>query len=96
MEGNEKGTPRTKQGQKIINTSLAFFAMAKVVGEYLEGKAPSLQEAMEDGAEDTVVFALGGARKRIRKDTAKVLRKTLKEKTDAGLDFDAALLSLLE
>ena len=51
---------------------------------------------MEDGAEDTVVFALGGARKRIRKDTAKVLRKTLKEKTDAGLDFDAALLSLLE
>lgn len=83
-----------KQGQKIINTTLAFFAMAKVVREYLEGKASSLQEAMEDGAEDTVVFALGGSRKRIRKETAKALRKKIKELTDTGLDLDAALSSL--
>lgn len=85
-----------KQGQKIINSALAFFAMARVVREYLEGKAPSLQEAMEDGAEETVVFALGGSRKRIRKETAKALRKTIKEKIDAGLDLDAVLLSMAE
>ena len=85
-----------KQGQKIINSTLAFFAMAKVVREYLEGKAPSLQEAMEDGAEETVVFTLGGTRKRIRKETAKALRKLIKEKADAGLDLDAALLSLVK
>ena len=84
-----------KQGQKIINSTLAFFAMAKVVREYLEGKAPSLQEAMEDGAEETVVFALGGSRKRIHKETAKAFRKRLKEKADAGQDLDAALLSLI-
>jgi hypothetical protein len=41
------------------------------------------------------VFALGGARKRIRKETAKALRKRLKEKADAGQDLDAALLSLI-
>ena len=85
-----------KQGQKIINTTLAFFAMAKVVREYLEGKVPSLQEAMEDGVEDTVVFALGGSRKRISKETAKALRKRLKELTDRGLGLDAALLTLIE
>lgn len=51
---------------------------------------------MEDGAEETVVFALGGARKRIRKETAKALRKLIKEKTDTGLDLDAALLSMAE
>ena len=48
-----KGIITAKQGQKIINTTLAFIAMAKVVWEYLEGKAPSLQDAMEDGTEDT-------------------------------------------
>jgi hypothetical protein len=83
-----------KQGQKIINSALAFFAMAKVVREYLEDRTPSLQEAMEDGAEDTVVFILGGTRKRIRKKTAKALRKIIKEKADAGMDLDATLLSL--
>ncbi|MDP2815988.1 MAG: hypothetical protein Q8O19_04850, partial [Rectinemataceae bacterium] len=85
-----------KQGQKIINTTLAFFAMAKVVREYLEGKAPSLQEAMEDGSEETVVFTLGGTRKRIQKETAKALRKRIKEKADDGLNLDQALLSLIE
>lgn len=89
-----EGIIAAKQGQKIINTALAFFAMAKVVREYLEGKAPSLQEAMEDGSEDTVVFILGGTRKRIRKATAKTLRQRIKEKNDEGLDLDAALLSL--
>ena len=83
-----------KQGQKIINTTLAFFAMAKVVREYTEGKAQSLQEAMEDGAEDTVAFIMGGTRKRISKNTAKLLRKALKEKIDSGLNFDSALASL--
>jgi hypothetical protein len=83
-----------KQGQKIINSALAFFAMAKVVREYLEGKVPSLQDAMEDGVENTVVFILGGTRKRIKKDTAKAIRKMIKKKSDEGLDLDAALLSI--
>lgn len=91
-----EGIIAAKQDQKIINSALAFFAMAKVVREYLEGKTPSLQEAMEDGAEETVVFTLGGTRKRIRKETAKALRKLIKEKTDSGLDLDAVLLSLAE
>lgn len=90
-----EGIIATKQGQKIINTTLAFFALAKVSREYLEGKASSIQESIEDGAEDTVIFVLGGTRKRIRKDTAKALRKHLKDKTDAGLDIDATLLSMI-
>ena len=83
-----------KTGQRIINSTLAFFAMAKVVREYLDGKAPSLQEAMEDGVEDTVSFILGGTRKRISKKTAKLLRQAIKEKVDIGLSFDEALASL--
>ena len=90
-----EGIITAKQGQKIINTTLAFFAMAKVVREYLEGRSPSLQESMEDGAEDTVVFTLGGTRKRIGKETAKALRKRIKEKIDGGLDLDAALLLII-
>jgi len=85
-----------KQGQKIINTTLAFFAMAKVVREYLEGKTTSLPEAMEDGVEDSVVFVLGGTRKRIKKETAKALRKAIKGKTDEGMDLDTALISVIK
>lgn len=50
--------------------------------------------AMAAGVEDTVVFTLGGTRKRINKKTAQALRKTIKEKTDEDLDLDAALLSM--
>lgn len=49
---------------------------------------------MEEGVADTVIFTLGGTRKRIKKNTAKALRKAIKEKTDSGLDLDAALQSL--
>jgi hypothetical protein len=88
------GIIAVKQDQKIINSALAFFAIAKVVREYLEGKVVSLQEAVEDGVEDTVVFALGGTRKRIKKTTAREIRKTIKEGADQGLDLDEALLSM--
>lgn len=84
-----------KQEQKIINSALAFFALAQAVREYLDGRA-SIQEALQDGAGDTVFFALGATRKRIKKETAKALRKALKDKADAGLDLDAALLSLIQ
>jgi len=90
-----EGIISAKQGQKIINSTLAFFSMAKVVQEYLDGKVENLQEAMEEGVSETVLFTVGGTRKRINKDTAKVLRKAIKEKTDTGMTLDAALLSIL-
>jgi hypothetical protein len=89
-----EGIIAVKQSQKVINTTLAFFAMARVVREYLEGKVENLQEIMEEGVADTVNFIVGGTRKRINKKTATALRKAIKEKTDTGLDFDAALLAL--
>lgn len=88
------GIIAVKQNQNVINNALAFFAMARVVREYLEGKTENLQEAMEEGVADTVIFTLGGTRKRINKKTAKALRKAIKEKTDSGLDLDSALQSL--
>ena len=91
-----EGIIAAKTGQKIINSTLAFFAMASVVREYLDGKVESLQEAMEEGLEDTVLFTLGGTRKRINKETAKLLRKALKEKMDSGLDLDGAINELLK
>lgn len=91
-----EGIIAAKIGQKIINSTLAFFAMAQIVQEYLDGKVESLQEAMEEGVADTVLFALGGTRKRIRKETAKLLRKALKEKKDSGLDLDGAIINLLK
>ena len=90
-----EGIIAAKQGQKIINSTLAFFSMAKVVQEYLDGQVENLQEAMEEGVEDTVLFTLGGTRKRILKKTATAIRKAIKETPDTGLDLDAALLSLL-
>jgi len=89
-----EGIIAVKQSQKVINTTLAFFAMARVVREYLEGKVENLQEIMEEGVADTVNFIVGGTRKRINKKTATALRKAIKEKTDTGLDLDAALLAL--
>jgi hypothetical protein len=89
-----EGIIAAKQGYKIINSTLAFFAMARIIREYVEGKVESLQEAMEDGVEDTVTFTMGGTRKRIQKETAKAVRKKIKEKTDAGMDLDAALMSM--
>lgn len=89
-----EGIIETKQNQKIINSTLALFAMAKVVREYLDGKVDNLQEAMQEGVAETVVFTLGGTRKRIKKNTAKSLRKAIKEKMDSGLDLDSALLSI--
>jgi hypothetical protein len=89
-----EGIIAAKQGYKIINSTLAFFAMARVIREYVEGKVESLQEAMEDGVENTVTFAMGGTRKRIQKETAKAVRKKIKEKTDEGMDLDAALMSM--
>lgn len=89
-----QGMIESKANQKIINNTLAFFAMARVVREYLEGKVDNLQEAMNEGSQDTVNFILGGTRKRIKKETAKALRKYLKEKSDAGLNLDEALSSL--
>ena len=89
------GIIAAKQGQKIINSAVAFFAMARVVREYLDGKVESLQEAMEEGVQDTVVFQLGATRKRIGKKTAQTLRKALKEKADEGMDLDASLLLLI-
>ena len=89
-----EGIIAVKQSQKVINTTLAFFSMARVVREYLEGKVENLQEIMEEGVADTVNFIVGGTRKRINKKTATALRKAIKEKTDTGLDFDAALLAL--
>jgi hypothetical protein len=91
-----EGIIAVKQGQKIINSSLAFFAMASVIREYLAGRAQSLQESMEEGVEDTVQYTLGATRKRIKKKTAQALRKALKEKMDSGLDLDGALLSLIK
>lgn len=70
--------------------------MAKVVREYLEGKTRSLQEAVDDGAEETVVFMLGGMKTRIGKKTAKALRKAIKELEDQGMNLDVALLSLVK
>lgn len=89
-----QGMIEAKSNQKIINSTLAFFAMARVVREYLDGKVANLQEAMEEGSQDTVNFILGGTRKRIKKETAKALRKAIKEKTDAGLDLDDAIKSI--
>jgi hypothetical protein len=89
-----EGIIAAKQGQKIINSTVAFFAMAGVVREYLDGKTESLQEVMEEGVQDTVVFQLGAMRKRINKKTAQVLRKAIKTKADEGMDLDAALLSM--
>lgn len=83
-----------KNNQKIINSTIAFFALAKVVREYLDGKLDNIQEGIEEGVENTVVFNLGSTRKRIKKDTAKVLRKALKEKMDSGMDLDQALVSI--
>jgi len=90
-----EGIIAAKQGQKIINSALAFFSMARVVREYLDGKVGDLKETMEEGTEETVLFAMGGSRKRINKNTAKTFRKAIKEKTDAGMTLDAALLSIL-
>jgi hypothetical protein len=39
-------------------------------------------------------IAIGGTRKRIQKETAKLVRKKIKEKADAGMDMDAALISM--
>ena len=89
-----QGMIEAKSNQKIINNTLAFFAMARVVREYLEGKVDNLQEAMTEGSQDTVNFILGGTRKRIKKETAKVLRKYIKDKADSGIDLDAALSSI--
>ena len=89
-----QGIIEAKSGQKIINSTLAFFAMARVIREYLDGKSDNLQEAMEEGTQETVNFILGGTRKRIKKETAKALRKAIKDKTDSGMDLEAALLSL--
>jgi len=89
-----EGIIAAKQGQKIINSTIAFFAMAKVVREYLDGKVESLQESMGEGVENTVQFTLGATRKRISKETAKALRKALKQMSDSGLDLDASILSL--
>jgi hypothetical protein len=88
------GIIAVKQSQKVINTTLAFFAMARVVREYLDGKVDNLQESMEEGVADTVNFIVGGTRKRINKKTATALRKAIKEKIDTGLDLDSALLSI--
>ena len=89
-----EGIIAAKQGQKIINSAVAFFAMARVVREYQNGKVESLQEAMEEGVQDTVVFQLGATRKRIGKKTAQAFRKAIKTKADQGMDLDAALLSM--
>ncbi len=88
------GIIAVKQKQNVINNALAFFAMARVVREYLDGRVENLQEAMEEGVAETVIFALGGTRKRIKKNTAKSLRKYIKEKMDTGVDLDVALLSI--
>ncbi len=89
------GIIAAKKNQNIINTTLAFFTMANVVNEYLAGKVDNLQEAMEEGVEDTVLFTVGSTKKRIRKDTAAALRKAIKERMDAGADLDAAISGLL-
>jgi len=89
-----QGLIAAKEGQNIINSTLAFFALAQVADEYLAGKTDDLQEAFEEGLEDTVSFILGGTRKRISKKTAKLLRKALKEKMDSGLNLDDALAAL--
>lgn len=89
-----KGMIEVKGSQKIINSTLAFFALARVAREYLDGKTDNLQEAMEEGTQDTVNFILGGTRKRIKKETARAFRKAIKEKTDTGLDLDNALLAV--
>lgn len=90
-----EGIIAVKQSQKIINSTLALFAMSKVVREYLAGRVDNLQEVMEEGISDTVVFILGGTRKRIKKETAKLLRKAIKENMDTGLDLDSALQKLI-
>ena len=90
------GIIAAKQGQSIINSTIAFFAMAEVVREYLEGKLQNLQEAIEEGVQDSVVFQIGATRKRIGKKTAQLLRKAIKEKADAGLDLNASLLSIIK
>jgi RNA-binding protein YhbY len=89
------GIIAAKQGQSIINTTIAFFAMAKVVNEYLAGKVENLQEAMEEGVEDTVLFTIGSTKKRIKKETATAMRKAIKERMDAGADFDSALAGIV-
>ena len=88
-----QGLIEIKESQNIINSALAFFALAQVADEYLSGKA-DLQEAFEEGTAETVSFILGGTRKRITKDTAKLLRKALKTKMDSGLNLDDALVAL--
>lgn len=90
------GIIAVKQNQKIINSTIAFFALAKVCRDYMEGKLANLQEGIEEGVEDTIVFNLGATRKRIKKDTAKVIRKALKERQDTGLDLDSALLEIFK
>ncbi|MBN1663495.1 MAG: ParB N-terminal domain-containing protein [Deltaproteobacteria bacterium] len=89
------GMIAAKQNQNIINSTLAFFSMAKVVNEYMEGKVDDLKEAMEEGLEDTVNFTLGSMRKRIAKETAKKLRKRIKEMMETGADLDKAIAEIL-
>ena len=90
------GIIAAKQGQSIINTTIAFFAMAKVINEYLSGKVMNLQEAMEEGVEDTVAFSVGSTKKRISKETAKALRKAITDRMNEGDDIDAAIGRLLK
>jgi len=68
--------------------------MSEVIREYLASRVESMPESMEEGVVDTVIYAIGATRKRIQKQTAQALRKSIKEKTDKGMTLDEAIMSL--
>lgn len=67
------GIIAVKQNQKIINSTLAFFALAQAIETYLAEKTQSLQESIEEGVQETVLFVLGSTRRRIRVEIWQVL-----------------------
>ncbi|MEW5724778.1 MAG: ParB N-terminal domain-containing protein [Thermodesulfobacteriota bacterium] len=90
-----EGIMAVKKHQDIINSALAFLVLAQAVRDYLDGKEPSLDVAIEEGTGERVLFHVGHSKWRIRKATAAKLRQTLTELTKQGSTVDEAILSLI-
>lgn len=83
-----------KEEQYIINTSLAFFIMTKIINEYLHQKIKSFEEGITEGVEDVVIFRIGAFKKHIKKSTAKKLRKKINKLLKKYSSIDETLEAL--